>query len=299
MDQMEYLDFKIITGFSGAGKSEAVKCFEDMGYFCIDNLPPSLILKMVELFSMPESKVRKVALVIDVRLGDLFEDIFAALDELDKKAVSYHILFLEASNDELIKRFKETRRRHPLSVSGQVVEGIEKEKSLLMDVRGRADLVIDTTAMRVSELREKIRNSFLGDKVDKSMLITVISFGYKYGIPHDVDLIMDVRFLPNPHYIEGLKMHTGLETPVKDFVLKRSETKVFLTKFLGLLNFLLPKYSSEGKTHLVIAIGCTGGTHRSVALAEETKRFLEKKGFNSTLTHRDIGRDFSSHDAKR
>ncbi|MDI6799862.1 MAG: RNase adapter RapZ [Actinomycetota bacterium] len=296
---MEYLDFTIITGFSGAGKSEAVKCFEDMGYFCIDNLPPSLILKMVELFSLPGSKVKKVALVIDVRLGGLFEDLFAALNELDDKAVSYQILFLEASDDELIRRFKETRRRHPLSVSGQVIEGIAKERSILEDVKGRADMVIDTSGMRVGELKDKIRSSFLGDKADKSLLITVISFGYKYGIPHDVDIIMDVRFLPNPHYIEDLKMHTGEEAPVREFVLKRPETKVFLNKFLGLLDFLIPKYIDEGKTHFVIALGCTGGTHRSVVLAEETKKFLQKRGFNSTLMHRDIGKDFSSHDAKR
>lgn len=295
---MEYLDLKIITGFSGAGKSEAVKCFEDMGYFCIDNLPPSLILKMVELFSMPGSKVGKVALVVDVRLGDFFEDIFSAFHELDKKAIGYQILFLEASEDELIRRFKETRRRHPLSLTGQVIEGIGKERAVLSDVKGRADMVIDTSDLRASELKEKIRSSFLGEKAGKSMLTTVISFGYKYGIPHDVDLIMDVRFLPNPHYDKDLKMHTGQEGPVRDFVLKWPETKVFLNKFLNLLSFLLPKYAEEGKTHLVIALGCTGGTHRSVVLAEETKKFLEKKGFGSTLLHRDIGKDFSSHDSK-
>lgn len=285
------LEFTIITGLSGAGKSEAVRCFEDMGYFCIDNLPATLIPRMAELCSLPGSKIKKVALVSDVRGGEFFDALFEALRELKSRAINYQILFLEASDEELVKRFKETRRRHPLAEAGQIIEGIEKERRILQGLRGSADMIIDTTNIENYELRDKIRSSFLGKQKQKAILITVFSFGYKYGVPIDADLVIDVRFLPNPHYINALRNLSGEDKPVKDFVLNRTETKRFLTKFKELMLFLLPHYISEGKTHLTIAIGCTGGTHRSVALANETYRFLAEKGYNVTIRHRDIGRD--------
>jgi len=294
MERMINLEFTIITGLSGAGKSEAIRCFEDMGYFCIDNLPPNLIIKMAELCSLPGSKINKVALVIDVRGGEFFDALFESLRELENREIKYQILFLEASDEEIIKRFKETRRRHPLSLGGEIEDGIHKERSILESLRGQADMVIDTTNLKAHELRDKISSSFLGKEKRKGLLITVISFGYKYGVPLDADLVLDVRFLPNPHYIDELRSHTGEEKIVKDFVLKRKETKVFIRKFFNLLAFLIPHYVGEGKTHLVMALGCTGGTHRSVAIAEETEEFLKKKGFNVTLRHRDVGRDFNS-----
>jgi len=287
----EDLEFTIITGLSGAGKSEAMRCFEDMGYFCIDNLPASLIPKMAELCSLPGSKIRKVALVSDVRGGEFFDALFESLRELKGKNISYQILFLEASDDELVKRFKETRRRHPLAAGGQIVEGIKRERRVLESLRGHADMIIDTTNIETYELRDKIRSSFLGKQKQKAILITVISFGYKYGVPIDADLVMDVRFLPNPHYIETLRKFSGEDQPVIDFVLDRQETQTFLECFQGLLAFLLPHYVAEGKTHLAVAIGCTGGTHRSVVLANAIERFLSEKGYNVTVRHRDIGRD--------
>ena len=288
------MEFTIITGLSGAGKSEAIRCLEDMGYFCIDNLPPNLIMKMAELCSLPGSKIDKVALVIDVRGGDFFDALFESLREMKNREIKYQILFLEASHEEIIKRFKETRRRHPLSLGGEIEEGIQRERSILEGLRGRADMIIDTTNLKTHELRDKIRSSFIGKEKRRSLLITVISFGYKYGVPLDADLVLDVRFLPNPHYIEELRPHSGEEKIVKDFVLKRKETKVFVRKFFDFLAFLIPHYVAEGKTHLVIALGCTGGTHRSVAIADATMEFLNKNGFNVTLRHRDIGRDFGS-----
>ena len=288
------MEFTIITGLSGAGKTEAVRCFEDMGYFCIDNLPPTLILKMAELCSLPGSKIKKVALVSDVRGGEFFDALSEALRELKKKNINRQILFLEASDETLVKRFKETRRRHPLARGGQIIEGIRKERELLGQLRGQADMIIDTSGSAAYELRDKIRTSFLGPQKRKGILITVVSFGYKYGVPMDADLVLDVRFLPNPNYIPDLQPLSGEDKKVKDFVLMREETKEFLQKYLDLLAFLLPHYVSEGKSHLTVALGCTGGTHRSVVLAEETRKFLRKKGYNVIVRHRDIGRDLEA-----
>lgn len=284
------MEITIITGLSGAGKSEAVRCFEDMGYFCIDNLPPALISKIAELGSLPGSRIENVALVIDVRGRAFFDTLASVLDELKSKSISYQILFLEASNGELVKRFKETRRRHPLAESGEIIEGIEKERHLLEGLRGSADMIVDTTDLETFELRDKIRSSFLGKQKKKGILITVISFGYKYGVPLDADLVMDVRFLPNPHYVNEFRDKTGEDEEVKNYVLKRKETKAFLNKFKDLLIFLLPYYLTEGKTHLIIALGCTGGAHRSVVLANEIEKFLKEKGYNITVRHRDMGR---------
>lgn len=292
---MEELEFTIITGLSGAGKTEAIRCFEDIGYFCIDNLPPTLLPKMAELCALPGSKIAKVALVSDVRGGEFFEALFGALRELKSQKIPYQILFLEASNEELVKRFKETRRRHPLAKEGQIIEGILRERELLRSLKEQADMIIDTTDLETYELKDKIRSSFLGERKEKGLLITVTSFGYKYGVPLDSDLVMDVRFLPNPHYIETLHSKSGQDKEVRDFVLKRKETKTFLKSYLSLLQFLLPHYVAEGKTHFTIALGCTGGTHRSVTLAEETGRFLKEKGYNVIVRHRDVDRDLEVH----
>lgn len=282
------LELVIITGLSGAGKSEAVRCFEDIGYFCIDNLPPSFITSLVELFSLPDSKIKKVALVCDVRGGEYFKPLIKILNELEEKDVRKQILFLEATDDVLVKRFKETRRRHPLSLEGQIIDGIKRERELLQTLRGLADLIIDTSDIEIQQLKDEIRTSFLGSEKQRALMITVASFGYKYGLPLDADLVIDVRFLPNPHYVTSLRSHTGEDKAVRRFVLGRKETKVFLEKLLDMLTFLIPYYIAEGKTHLVLAIGCTGGTHRSVAIAEEVAKFLLKKGYDVTLRHRDI-----------
>jgi UPF0042 nucleotide-binding protein len=287
----ERIEFAVITGLSGAGKSETIKCFEDMGFFCIDNLPPSLIPKMAELCSLPGSKIKQVAVVCDVRGREFFDDLFGELQHLNKLEVPYQIIFLEASDEVLVKRFKETRRRHPLSEEGAIVEGIHKERHIMEQLRGQANLVIDTSNLASFELKDKIRTAFLRqDKEKKSIMITIMSFGYKFGMPLDSDLVMDVRFMPNPHYIESLRCYDGTNENVRDFVLNRAETQDFLEKLRDMLSFLLPRYVVEGKTHLTIAIGCTGGTHRSVAIAEETAKFLREKDYNVVVRHRDSGR---------
>ena len=285
------IEFAIITGLSGAGRSEAIKCFEDMGFFCIDNLPPSLIPKMAELATLPGSKVNQVAVVCDVRGGEFFDDLLEELQKLKEKGITYQILFLEASDEVLVKRFKETRRRHPLSEEGAIVEGIHKERHIMEQLRGQANLIIDTSELATFELKDKIRTAILKqDKQKKGIMITIMSFGYKYGMPLDADLVIDVRFLPNPHYIEALRDFNGTNEKVRDFVLNRSESRTFIKKFTGLLAFLLPRYVAEGKTHLTIAIGCTGGKHRSVAIAEESATFLREKDYNAIVRHRDYQR---------
>lgn len=290
--EMSSIQFIIITGLSGAGKSEAVRCFEDMGYFCVDNLPPTLISRMSELCLLPGSNIKKVALVIDVRGGEFFSDLQQELKRLQDQNIPYRILFLQASDEVLFKRFKETRRRHPLAADGQVSEGIANERHLLEALKGEADIVVDTSFISAQELRDKIRTTFLGMEKQKSLFVTVASFGYKYGAPVDADLVIDVRFLPNPHYIDELKQFNGKEEPVRQFVLGRPETAMFVKKFFDFLDFLLPHYVKEGKSYLTIALGCTGGMHRSVTLAEETGKFLQKQGYNVTVRHRDIGKDF-------
>lgn len=267
-----------------------------MGYFCIDNLPPALIPRMAELCLVPGSHIKQVALVSDVRGGEFFADLQEALSSLTDRGINYRILFLQASDETLLKRFKETRRRHPLAGEGRVIEGINEERKLLETLKGHADLVIDTSSLASHELRDKLRSTFLGLEKQKSLVVTVTSFGYKYGMPLDSDLVIDVRFLPNPHYVEELRFHHGGERPVRDYVLKRPETKKFMQKFEDFLTFLLPRYVREGKTYLSLALGCTGGTHRSVTLAEETGEFLRSKGYNVIVRHRDVGKDFRNHE---
>lgn len=282
--------FVIITGMSGAGKSSVLKFLEDLGYFCVDNLPPMLIPKFAEVCMKAGSDIDKVALGIDIRGGRLFNDLFNTMEELDMES-ERTILFLDASDDVLIKRYKETRRSHPLARNDRVQTGIEKERELLEDVKKRADYIIDTSQLLTRQLKEKINDIFIEEKKFSSLMITILSFGFKYGIPQDADLVFDVRFIPNPYYIAYLKDKTGNEKPVSDYVLSWSVSNTFLEKLSDMLEFLIPNYIKEGKNQLVIAIGCTGGKHRSVTLANELFNTLQKHGQSVIINHRDIDKD--------
>lgn len=279
--------YLIITGLSGAGKTHAVRALEDLGYFCIDNLPPALLPKLAELFFGAAGRIRQAAIVIDVRGGEFFDDLSQALEDMRAQGRDYEILFLEASTEVLVKRYKETRRRHPLSDHGRLLEDILLERERLEEVRGIANKIIDTSNLTTNEFKAQI-NDLYGPENEKGRLhITVMSFGYKYGLPLDADLVMDVRFLPNPFYIQALKEQTGADAAVSDYVLQSPVTTEFLAKYSDLLSFLLPHYLREGKTHLVIAIGCTGGQHRSVALANRFAEMLCSGEYNVTVRHRD------------
>lgn len=277
----------IITGMSGAGKTVAVQSFEDLGYYCVDNLPPTLLPKFLELMKDASNNINKVALVIDLRGREFFEALFESLDALtDQDWIEEHILFLDAQDKMLVSRYKETRRSHPLAVNGLPLEGIKLERQMLGQLRGRAQHFIDTTNLKPKELREKIVQKY-GAEEQRVFSVHAISFGYKYGMPIDADLVFDVRFLPNPHYVEHLQPLTGLNQDVKDYVFKWSETQRFIEKWLDLLTFMLPQYKKEGKSQLVIAIGCTGGQHRSVALAEHIAKYFHGQ-YITHVTHRDI-----------
>ncbi|MHB9004388.1 MAG: RNase adapter RapZ [Coriobacteriia bacterium] len=282
----------IITGMSGAGRSEAIHTFEDLGYFCIDNLPPGFIGQLVDLTELPGSRIKRLAVVCDVRGAEFFNELAEILDALLANETPHHVLFLEASDEVLVRRFKETRRRHPLCTeSGSIAEGIAAERVLLADVRARADGVIDTSDLKPAGLRAAIKQRYFSESLAPSLTVTVLSFGFKYGLPIDADLVMDVRFLPNPYYVPELRTLTGLEVPVRTYVLDRPETTEFLDRWFELLRFLAPGYLMEGKAHLEIALGCTGGQHRSVALSEETAVFLRQLGYTVAVTHRDMHRD--------
>ena len=282
---MKSSNFVIITGLSGAGKSNAVKVFEDMGYFCVDNLPAPLIPKFAELCLQSSGKVNKIALVIDIR-GDLFlDDLNHNLEELNRMDIPYQILFLEASDDILIQRFKETRRNHPLSPQGTISEGIRLERRKLSELRGKADKIIDTSRLKASELRSELRSQW--SECSDALSVSIITFGYKHGIPIDTDLLMDVRFIPNPFYIPELRPLTGRDPAVQEYVFLSPECQEFLQKYTDLLKFLLPNYSKEGKTHLTIGIGCTGGQHRSIALGIKIGQILEQEGYQVNVKHRD------------
>lgn len=280
----------IVTGLSGAGKTQALRSLEDLGFFCVDNLPPALIPKFAELCAQAASKINKMALVVDIRGGEFFNTLFEVLSDLDDKGVRYEILFLEASDETLVRRFKESRRRHPLSSHGEVLDVIREERSLLQELRGGAHKIIDTSQMTVKELKEEIAAIFADNTDPSGLHITVISFGFKYGIPLDSDLVIDVRFLPNPHYQPDLRPFTGNDPVVRDFVFKSPVTEKFMAKFADFVEFLIPEYIKEGKTTLMIAIGCTGGMHRSVALANRLKEVLDDKNYRITVRHRDINR---------
>ncbi|MGG5358651.1 MULTISPECIES: RNase adapter RapZ [unclassified Enterococcus] len=281
----ENLQLVIITGMSGAGKTVAIQSFEDMGYFCIDNMPPTLIPKFWELIK-ESGKITKMALGVDLRSRSFFEEIQNMLVEIENTDfIDTSVLFLDASDEELVARYKETRRTHPMAMDGLVTEGIRKERAILNDLKVRASVVIDTTKLTPRQLREKINHIFK-TKEDRGFRIEFVSFGFKYGLPIDADIVMDVRFLPNPHYVPELRPLTGLDKPVYDYVMSFDETGLFYDKFLDLLKTILPGYVKEGKSSLTVAIGCTGGQHRSVALSERLAKALGEE-YKTNVTHRD------------
>ncbi len=284
--------FIIVTGLSGAGKTEATRSLEDMGYFCVDNLPPKLIPKFAEACVQSQGKISKVALVIDIRGGIFFDDLFESLNYLKNQDFKYEILFLDASDEVLVKRFKETRRSHPLAPGSRIITGINEERNRLREVKDRADIIIDTSKYAIKDLREEMTKNYGEvEQPKKQLSVTILSFGFKYGIPVDSDLVFDVRFIPNPFYIPELKPYSGNEEPVKKYVLEQEETKGFIKRVDDLLEFLIPKYKKEGKRQLIISIGCTGGRHRSVAIANELYEKLLSKDYNISIEHRDIKED--------
>ncbi len=283
--------FIIITGLSGAGKSQTIKILEDLGFFCVDNMPPALLPKFTELCSQTNNKIENVALVIDIRGGKLFNDLLYILSAIKEQGFTYEILYLEALDEVLVKRFKETRRIHPLSPEGRIITGIEKEREILENIRNRANYIIDTSNLTTRQLREQITSIFLEGKNYEGVIIEVMSFGFKYGIPTDSDLVFDVRFIPNPFYVETLKKLTGKDKLVEDYVLQWDETTEFINKSFDMLEFLIPNYIKEGKCQLVISVGCTGGKHRSVTIAEQLSKLLGKKGHRIIVEHRDIEKD--------
>lgn len=281
----------IVTGMSGAGKSTVLRFLEDIGYFCVDNLPPSLIPKFIELCSKPGTDIEQVALGIDIRGGKLFDDLFSCLSEIESENHKFNILFMDATDEVLLKRFKESRRNHPLARGERISTGIMRERDLLKDVKRRADYIIDTTHILARQLKEQINDIFLDNKDFDSLMITVLSFGFKYGIPADSDLVFDVRFIPNPFYVSELKALTGNDVEVREYVMDCEESQIFIEKLDDMVSFLIPNYIKEGKNQLVIAIGCTGGKHRSVTLANELYSRLQKKGNSVIINHRDIDKD--------
>lgn len=281
----------IVTGMSGSGKMTAMKLLEDQGYYCIDNLPIRLIDKFMELLSAPGNDISKLCLGIDCRSDRSFDYATKVFAAMKAKGYDYQILFLEASDEVIIKRYKETRRVHPLAPNGRVEDGIERERQILKDLKAQADFVIDTSNLLVRELREELIRIFQENRNYNSLIVNILSFGFKYGIPTDADLIFDVRFLPNPYYIDSLKALTGNDAPVHDYVMSFPQTREFLNKLVDLISYLLPYYVKEGKNQLVIGIGCTGGQHRSVTLADELYKALKDKGdYGTSLMHRDIRR---------
>ena len=287
------MEFIIITGLSGAGKSIAMRSMEDIGFYCVDNIPPMLLPTFYDLCEKSaDEHMKKIAVVTDVRAGNAFDDLFAALDMLKASQKKYKILFLDARDDVLLRRFKETRRRHPLSemCKGSTENAVVLERELLMQVRARADYVIDTSLLAHTQLRERISALFLGNAA-LGMTITCLSFGFKYGVPAESDLVFDVRCLPNPYYIPELKQHTGLEECVFDYVMKFDQTKGYVERMLSLVDYSLPLYLAEGKSQLVIAIGCTGGKHRSVTLTRVLYKHILESGQRAIVHHRDVIKD--------
>ena len=285
----EPVELWVITGFSGAGKSEAIAAFEDSGFFCVDNLPPRMIGSLGELFRHEGSTVKHAAVVTDVRGRDYFDDLQSVLSELDHDGLDLNVLFLEADDETLVDRFKETRRRHPLAPDGRIVDGIQAEREVLGPLREAADVVVDTSDLTGAMLRRRIANEILSPKDERRRLaLTLLTFGFKNGPPRDADLMFDVRFLPNPHYLEDLRPLTGLDQRVVDHVESGELASEFYRRVLGLLDFLLPAYVAEGKSHLTIAIGCTGGRHRSITVANRIARHLsERDDIAVRVVHRD------------
>ena len=294
MDQFHLI---IVTGMSGAGKSQAVKVLEDIGYFCIDSLPPVLIPKFAELCVKGGERVRHVALIADIRGGQFFDAMSQALQELRKQGVSYEIVFMEASDKVLINRYKETRRVHPLALHGRISQGIAEERKRLATLREQADFIIDTSSLKTSQLRDILRKRYALNTGRKGLTVTVVSFGFKHGMPIDADIVDDVRFLPNPYYVEEYRHKSGRVPVVRDYVQSFQVTQTFKEKWFDMIDFLLPNYEREGKSQLVIAVGCTGGMHRSVCMAEEMYRHLKETGIDVSIEHRDLAKNDVEEDA--
>lgn len=282
----------IVTGMSGAGRATALKILEDAGYFCVDNLPVPFVDKFAELTASGNSEITKVAIGLDVRSGKALGQLEPILEHMTQKEISYEILFLDASDDVLVKRYKETRRIHPLAESGRIEQGIVLERERLVFLKKHADYIIDTSKLLVRELKQELDKIFIQNREFKNLMITVLSFGFKYGIPSDADLVFDVRFLPNPYYYEELRKLTGNDKEIQDFVMGYEMAHIFLDKLDDMIRFLVPNYVLEGKNQLVVAIGCTGGKHRSVTLANKLyERLLDQNDYGVKLEHRDIGKD--------
>ena len=285
------ISFVVITGLSGAGKSYAIKCLEDMGFFCVDNLPTTLIPTFADLVARSHQTSGRVALGVDVREGEYLTHLLDTLGELRKRGHSVEVLFLEASEESLVRRYRETRRRHPLAPEGNVVEGIRAERKALSTMREVADRIVDTSALTVHQLKDLLIEMYVAPGQRTGLTISLVSFGFKHGVPFNADLVFDVRFLPNPHFVEGLRPLDGRDSRVREFILKHEESRELLRRLEDFLGFVLPAYQREGKAYLTVAVGCTGGRHRSVALVEELKGFLDRLGLAAAVVHRDMDRE--------
>lgn len=284
------MDLTIVTGMSGAGKSETIRALEDLGFYCVDNIPPQLIFPFVELLNM-ESKITKAALVSDIRVGEFFDDLVIAIEDMEKNKINFKILFLEADDKVLINRYKSSRRKHPLSPTGRIEDGILKEREKLAPIKEKASYTMDTTNTTIKEHKESLKMMFTDNKASNSFLLNITSFGFKYGICVDADLVFDVRFLPNPFYVSELKPLSGLDENVASYVFEFKQTNTFLNKLHDMLEFLIPYYTNEGKSQLIIAIGCTGGRHRSVTIANALYERLKANDHWVSIEHRDITKD--------
>ena len=285
------ITFVVITGLSGAGKSHAIKCFEDMGFFCVDNLPTTLIPTFADLIARSHHTIDRVALGVDVREGEYLTQMLDTLRELRNRGHMVEVLFLEASEEALVRRYRESRRRHPLAPDGNVVEGIRAERKALSTMREVADRIVDTAALTVHQLKDLLLETYVAPRQRPGLAVSLVSFGFKHGVPFDADLVFDVRFLPNPHFVEGLRALDGRDPRVREFILKHEESRELMRRLEDFLGFVLPAYRREGKAYLTVALGCTGGRHRSVALVEELKGFMERLGFDATVAHRDMDRE--------
>jgi UPF0042 nucleotide-binding protein len=285
------ISFVVITGLSGAGKSYAIKCFEDMGFFCVDNLPTTLIPTFADLVTRSAQKMNRVALGVDVREGEYLFHLLDALGELRKRGHQVEVLFLEASEEALVRRYHETRRRHPLAPDGNVLDGIRAERKAMSHMREVADRIVDTSGLTVHQFKDLLIEAYVAPKARPGLAISLVSFGFKHGMPFDADLVFDVRFLPNPHFVEALRPLDGRDGKVRDFIMGEPESRELLQRLQDFLGFVLPAYRREGKAYLTVAIGCTGGRHRSVALVEELRPFFERLGLTVTLVHRDLDRE--------
>lgn len=281
--------FTIITGLSGAGRSEAAKCLEDLGFFVVDNIPPALLPKMAELAARPGGPGR-VATVVDARGGVFFGELSRALEELKGLSIPYSILYLEASDEDLVNRYAATRHRHPLAPADRVIEGIRKERLMMESLRGDADLILDTSGLTPHELRDRLRDAFADAPPEAGLQVSLISFGYKYGTPRDADVVIDVRFLPNPHWVDELRPLPGTDDRVRTYVKGQQTYREFMRRLRALLGFMVPGFLAEGKAYLAVAVGCTGGQHRSVVVADELATFFRDKGLPVSVDHRDLDR---------